>query len=79
MPTPNSGISAHLKEIRISGGGRGMLIAVDLESVMGECHITEFPSQERMLNAQFLVTGDMTPEHRILDVRPCTWLNLAEL
>ncbi|KAJ4346096.1 hypothetical protein N0V95_005712 [Ascochyta clinopodiicola] len=79
ISTPNSGLPAHLNDVWISGGRHGMLIAADLKEVAAKGHITEFPSQDRTIIAQFPVVGNKAPKHRVLHVGPCTWADLAGL
>lgn len=79
ISTPDSGLPAHLNDVWLSGGRHGMLIAADLKEIAEKGHITEFPSQDRTLIAQFPVAGNKAPEHQVLHVGPCTWVDLAEL
>lgn len=79
ISTPNSGLPAHLNEAWITGGPHGMLIAADLKEIAAKGHVTEFPSQERTLIAQFPVAGNKAPAHKILHVGPCTLTDLAGL
>ncbi|KAF1355610.1 hypothetical protein EJ07DRAFT_168094 [Lizonia empirigonia] len=79
ISTPNSGLPAHLNDAWITGGPHGMLIAADLKEIVAKGHVTEFPSQERTLIAQFPVAGNKAPAHKILHVGPCTLTDLAGL
>lgn len=71
--TPNSGLAADKNEAWISGGRYGWLIAADTADIAKDGHVTEFPSDEKTIIAQFPLKGNKPPKHSILHTGPCKW------
>ncbi|KAK3709680.1 hypothetical protein LTR37_010707 [Vermiconidia calcicola] len=71
VTTPYSGLPDELNEVWVEGGRYGFLIAADTVDVASHGHITEFPSHERTVIAQFPVKGNKAPEHSVLHEGPC--------
>lgn len=55
ITTPASGLPDGLNSVRITGGRYGWLIAADTADVAAQGHVTEFPSEEKTVIAQFRV------------------------
>ena len=72
ITTPNSGLADKFNEVYIEGGRYGWLIAADTVDVASQGHVTEFPSDERTVIAQFPVKGNVRPAHSVLHKGPCT-------
>lgn len=73
ISTPDSGLEPRFNEAYISGGRYGWLIAADTADVATQGHITEFPSDEKTIIAQFPLKDNTPPAHSVLHVGPCTW------
>ena len=58
-------------ETWVSGGKYGMIIANDLKSDSKDGHITEFPSSDTTVIAQFPCDGNVPPAHIVLHKGPC--------
>lgn len=59
-------------EAWIQGGKYGFIIAADTVEVSKLGHITEFPSGDDTVIAQFPVVEGVVPEHVVLHEGPCT-------
>lgn len=79
ITTPSSGLPDELNSVRITGGRYGWLIAADTADVAAQGHVTEFPSDERTVIAQFPVKCGKPPEHRLLHEGPCLAEDLVGL
>ena len=71
ITTPDSGLPRKLNEVTIKGGRYGWLIAADTADIAASGHVTEFPSNERTVIAQFPVKGGEPPKHSVLHDGPC--------
>ena len=71
IKTPSSGLPAKLNEVCIEGGRHGWLIAADTADIAAQGHVTDFPSDERTVIAQFTVKGNKPPAHSLLHDGPC--------
>lgn len=69
--TPSSGLADKYNEVYIEGGRYGWLIAADLADIAAKGHITDFPSKEKTIIAQFPVKGNKPPAHSVLHKGPC--------
>lgn len=77
--TPSSGLPDKLNEVYIEGGRYGWLIAADTADVAAEGHVTDFPSDERTIIAQFPLKDNQAPAHSVLHDGPCTKEDYAGL
>ena len=77
--TPDSGLPEEESEVWIQGGRYGWLIAADTADIATKGHVTEFPSGERTVIAQFPVKGNKPPKHKILHNGPCLVEDFVEL
>ncbi|OCL15472.1 hypothetical protein AOQ84DRAFT_278891 [Glonium stellatum] len=76
---PNSTLSPEQSEAWIVGGKYGILIAADTVDVSKAGHVTEFPSSDDTVIAQFPIPGNKVPEHRLLYTGPCKMEELVGL
>lgn len=58
-------------EAWIQGGKYGILIAADTKNVSETGHITNFPGGSDTVVAQFPITGNVLPAHKVLYSGPC--------
>lgn len=79
IQTPSSGLADKYNEVYIEGGRYGWLIAADTADVAAQGHITDFPSDERTVVAQFPVKGNKAPPHSVLHKGPCLKEDLVGL
>lgn len=77
--TPSSGLPDELNEVYIEGGRYGWLIAADTADVAAEGHVTDFPSDQRTIIAQFPLRDNQAPAHSVLHDGPCTKEDYAGL
>ena len=79
IKTPSSGLPDKFNEVYIEGGRYGWLIAADTADIAAQGHVTDFPSDERTVIAQFLVKGNKPPPHSVLHHGPCVEEDFAGL
>ena len=71
ITTPSSGLPDELNEVYVLGGRYGWILAADTADIAAHGHVTEFPSDERTIIAQFPFKGNKRPKHCVLHDGPC--------